>query len=88
MGFGASIPLRLAMLGDYFGRNNYATIIGLTSAITAVSGAAGPILAGLAFDLTGSYRLPFFLLSISVLIAIPLIISLQNIDTVKKHLTN
>ena len=88
LGFGSSIPLRLAIIGDYFGRKNYGTIIGLTSTITAISGAAGPILVGLTFDLTGNYRLPFFLLGISVLIAIPLIISLQNIETVRKHLVN
>ena len=88
LGFGSSIPLRLAIIADYFGRKNFGTIIGLTSTITAISGAAGPILVGLTFDLTGNYRLPFFLLGISVLIAIPLIISLQNIETVRKHLVN
>ena len=86
LGFGSSIPLRLSMLGDYFGRKNYGTIVGLTSTISAISAAIGPIFVGLSFDITGSYRFPFLFLGITVAIALPLIFSLQSIETVKKIL--
>ncbi len=86
LGFGSSIPLRLAILGDYFGRKNYGTIVGLTSTIGAIFSAIGPIFAGLAFDFTGSYRFPFFFLGITIFLALPLIFSLQTIETVKKIL--
>jgi MFS family permease len=76
------------MMGDYFGRKNFGTIVGLTSTISAISGAIGPIFVGLSFDITGSYRFPFLFLGITVAIAIPLILSLQSIKTVKEILSS
>ena len=57
-GFGASVPLRLAIIGDYFGRRNYGSIVGIISSVNAVFGALGPVFVGLVFDATDTYRLP------------------------------
>ncbi|MBN4064494.1 MFS transporter [Dehalococcoides mccartyi] len=77
LGFGASIPLRLSILGDYFGRGSYGSIVGLTSSVNALFGAAGPLLVGLIHDAQGSYRLGFTTLALLLIISIPLALSLE-----------
>ena len=77
LGFGSSIPLRLSILGDYFGRTSYGSIVGLTSSVNAVFGAAGPALVGFIYDGTDSYRLGFTTLAIMLVISIPLALGLE-----------
>ena len=77
LGFGSSIPLRLSILGDYFGRASYGSIIGLTSSVNALFGAAGPALVGLVHDIEGTYRLGFVILGSTLLIAIPMTLTLE-----------
>ncbi len=77
LGFGASIPLRLSILGDYFGRSSYGSIVGLTSSVNALFGAAGPALVGLIHDIEGTYRLGFVILGATLVIAIPLTLTLE-----------
>ncbi len=77
LGFGSSIPLRLSILGDYFGRTSYGSIVGLTSSVNALFGAAGPALVGLIHDIEGTYRLGFIVLGATLVIAIPLTLTLE-----------
>ena len=77
LGFGSSIPLRLSILGDYFGRTSYGSIVGLTSSVNAVFGAAGPALVGFIYDGTDSYRLGFTALAIMLVMSIPLALGLE-----------
>ena len=77
LGFGSSIPLRLSILGDYFGRASYGSIVGLTSSVNALFGAAGPALVGLVHDIEGTYRLGFVILALTLLIAIPMTLTLE-----------
>ena len=77
LGFGSSIPLRLSILGDYFGRASYGSIVGLTSSVNALFGAAGPALIGLVHDIEGTYRLGFTILGAALVIAIPLTLTLE-----------
>ena len=77
LGFGASIPLRLSILGDYFGRGSYGSIVGLTSSVNALFGAAGPLLVGLIHDIEGSYRLGFTTLALLLVLSIPMAIALE-----------
>ena len=78
MGFGASVPLRLAIIGDYFGRRNYGSIVGLISSLNAVFGALGPVFVGLVFDATANYRPAFLTLFILVALAVPLTLILER----------
>ena len=78
MGFGASVPLRLAIIGDYFGRRNYGSIVGLISSVNALFGAIGPVFVGLMFDVTDSYRPAFMVLFIMPALAIPLTLTLER----------
>lgn len=77
LGFGSSIPLRLSILGDYFGRASYGSIVGLTSSVNAIFGAAGPALVGLVHDIEGTYRVGFIILGAALVIAIPLTMTLE-----------
>ena len=53
--YGGLIVLLPAMLGAYFGRTDYARIMGWTFPIITIIFAAGPILGGFIYDTTGSY---------------------------------
>ena len=77
-GFGASIPLRLSMIADFFGRKNYGTAVGMMSTIGGIFSAIAPILGGLIYDLFETYRVSFAVGSLLVFLAIPLILSLKN----------
>jgi sugar phosphate permease len=77
LGFGSSIPLRLAILGDYFGRASYGSIVGLTSSVNALFGAAGPAVVGLIRDIEGSYRLGFTALAVMLIVSIPMAMALE-----------
>jgi MFS family permease len=57
---GGITPLVPAILADYFGRRDYGTIYGFSGMfLREVGCAAGPILAGYLFDITGSYEIAF-----------------------------
>ncbi|MSQ08765.1 MAG: MFS transporter [Dehalococcoidia bacterium] len=78
LGFGATVPLRLAMMGDYFGRKSYGSIVGLMSSVSAGFGAAGPVFAGLMFDLTGDYRPAFAIMAALLVLAVPMSLALES----------
>ena len=78
LGFGASIPLRLAILADYFGRRSYGSIVGIVSSVSAVFGIAGPLLVGFTYDITASYRPGYAIMSIVLILAIPLTLTLES----------
>ncbi len=82
LGFGASVPLRLAILADYFGRKSYGSILGVTSSVSALFGAAGPVFAGAMWDATGSYRLAFGILVVAIAMAVPLTLTLESQERV------
>ena len=77
-GFGASIPLRFAMLADFYGRRSFGSLMGLMMTISTMFGVAGPIFVGWMFDVRGNYRDPYLILSFTVLIGIPLILTLRQ----------
>ena len=78
LGFGASIPLRLSILADYFGRRSYGSIVGIASSVSAVFGTIGPLFVGLMFDFTDSYRPAYAVMALMVLLALPLILTLES----------
>ena len=78
LGFGASIPLRLAILADYFGRRSYGSIVGIASSVSAIFGTAGPLFVGLMYDFTDSYRPAYAVMAVIILFALPLIMTLES----------
>lgn len=88
LGFGTSIPLRFSILADYFGTRSFGSILGLTSSVNAIFGAAGPLLVGLIHDIEGSYRLGFTVLTVLVLVTIPMTFGLETRSRVAAKVRN
>ncbi len=76
-GFGASIPVRFALIADFFGRRHYGSVMGMMMTTSAVFGVVGPVLVGFIVDVRGNYRDPFVLMAFSVLVSIPLVLSIR-----------
>ncbi len=76
--YGGPIPLRPAIIGEYFGRTSFGAIHGLLMAVTVLGGLTGPIFAGWISDVTGDYRLAFLLLAFTSLAAIPAILAAKR----------
>ena len=62
--WGCRGPLQQALRADYFGRTSFGMIMGFSSLVTMIGTVAGPVLAGVLFDITGSYRAGFTLIAI------------------------
>jgi MFS family permease len=61
IGFGGMIVLMPQLLSHYFGRANYAHILGWTIPVVTLVSATGPVLAGALYDATGKYDIPLAL---------------------------
>jgi MFS family permease len=57
-------PFMHAIRADYFGRSAIGMILGLSFMIIVIGQVGGPMIAGLAADLTGNYRTGFTLLAL------------------------
>ena len=55
IGYGGRTPLITAIRGDYFERSAFATLFGLSGMVMNVGTTSGPIIAGLIYDVYGSY---------------------------------
>ena len=60
LGYGGAIPLTLNFRGRLFGRKAFATIGGITSALTSIAAVAAPVFAGYVYDVSGSYKVAFY----------------------------
>ncbi|MSQ10596.1 MAG: MFS transporter [Dehalococcoidia bacterium] len=76
--YGGLASLQLALRGDYFGRRAFATIAGAMGPITTVGTITGPLLAGLAFDLSGSYRIAMLFFAAATAVNIMLMAVLRQ----------
>jgi MFS family permease len=70
-GFGGSIPVRPAMLADYFGTRYFGTLNGITALVTTLGGFGSPILVGWLVDTTGSYGMGWIICGLIGLTALP-----------------
>jgi len=61
-GFGASYVSVATMIGNYFGPDSFAPIVGILTTITCIVGAISPAMAGIIYDSYGDYSLAFTLL--------------------------
>ena len=74
-GYGAMIPIRPAVQGEYFGRTHFGTIQGISMSISTATAMIGPPLAGWIWDITGSYRPAFIIFTVTTAVGIPLILA-------------
>ena len=58
-GFGGRVPLLTAILGDFFGRKHFGSILGMNMVPSNIAMIIAPLFAGFMFDLNESYFIPF-----------------------------
>lgn len=63
MGFGGRNPLTVAIRGDYFGRNSFGKILGISTVPMNVLLLISPLMAGWIKDETGSYNMAILILA-------------------------
>lgn len=78
--FGVGNPARVAILGDFFGRNAYGSLLGTQFLISSLAGIFAPVYAGLMFDwydATG-YRIAFFTLALPAIVSVYLYLTMKR----------
>jgi sugar phosphate permease len=68
LAWGIRGPLMAALRADYFGRASFGTISGASSMVVMLGMMAGPLIAGILADRTGSYRPGFTVLAVLALL--------------------
>ena len=58
-GFGGRVPLLTAIVGDFFGRKNFGSILGMNMVPSNIAMIFAPLFAGYMYDRTQSYLIPF-----------------------------
>jgi len=76
-GFGGSIPVRPALIADYFGTKYFATLNGIGALVMTTGGAVGPWFVGWMVDRTGSYDLGWYVSAGVTALGIPLFLMIK-----------
>jgi MFS family permease len=64
LAWGARVPVIVSMRAEYFGARSFGTIMGLSSMLVTAASVVAPVLAGLSYDMLGSYTLSFTVLAV------------------------
>jgi len=64
LSWGARGPLMTAIRADYFGRRNFASIMGFSSMIVMLGTVLGPLFLAWMYDALGNYRVAFFTIGV------------------------
>lgn len=70
-GFGGAIPVRPALLADYFGTRYFGSLNGITTLAATLGSFGGPLLVGWLVDRTGNYELGWIACGLVGLAAVP-----------------
>ena len=84
--WGGAVPLRPAILADYYGRKSVGSIHGIMLSIMTGAGILGPILAAASFDVLGNYQPAFYVLAGLAALGVPLML-LARRPTLEKPAT-
>ncbi len=78
--FGIGNPARVAILGDFFGRNAYGSLLGTQFLLTSAGGIIAPIYAGVMSDLMDAtgYRIAFFTLALPATVSVYLYLTMKR----------
>lgn len=58
-----------ALVGEFFGRRNFATLRGIVTMLQSAMSFIGPIVAGFVYDSTKSYRIAFLAIAVTYVVA-------------------
>lgn len=73
-GFGGTVPVRPALLADYFGIRSFGTINGVTRLANTTGGAAGAWIVGVLVDVTGAYAFGWWIAAVITALGVPAIL--------------
>ena len=73
LGMGAEVDIIAFLMSRYFGLRSLGATVGFAFAAFVVAGGLGPLVMGLAFDRTGSYRLPLAAFTATAIVAAALV---------------
>jgi len=80
IGIGGFTPLNPVILRWYFGVRNFGSIYGMSSAFSTVGTVIAPFLAGLAFDVQGTYHQTWFIFGGCAMAGAVLILTLKRVS--------
>jgi MFS family permease len=72
---GGTFTLEVIIWADYFGRRSLGTIQGFTLPFVYVGTAVGPLVAGLSYDLVGSYQVVFITFIVGYFLAAAMLVA-------------
>jgi MFS family permease len=75
--YGGNSVVKAAIVGDYFGRKNFGTIYGAIQGLSIAGSILGPLMAGLVYDINGSYTLAFTALGVMMIFPALLVLLLK-----------
>jgi len=77
-GFGGSIPVRPALLADYFGTRYFGTVNGLLFLVMTLGSFLGPLLVGWTVDLTDEYTLGWLVAAVVTALSLPALLAARR----------
>lgn len=77
-GVGSWMPTLSMLTSMTFGMASYGAIFGVLTLFTCVGAAAGPLIAGYAYDMTGSYFWAFGIMAVIIALGIPAILFVRK----------
>ena len=80
-GWGANVPVRLALLREYFGRSRFGTILGFVFGVMMLGQIVGAPLAGWVFDKWGSYQGIWFVFAGLGVAALATMLTIPTLDS-------
>jgi sugar phosphate permease len=81
IGWGSNLPMRAALIKEYFKSNNIGTIFGFLMGLSAIGAVIGPIIAGWFYDNYGSYRVSWLLFACLAFVAMIIMITTPSSNT-------
>jgi MFS family permease len=73
----------IGIFGEYYGRKNFGTIYGFVQGFSTFGSIAGPLIAGLVYDIKGSYYLAFKSFALMMVFSALLVLLLKRPNLVK-----
>ncbi len=77
LAFGGAVPLRGAIVREYFGRTSFGGLFGMIMSMASIGGVIGPIAAGYTFDSMGRYRPVWLCFAATTVIAVVTLLGLK-----------
>jgi MFS family permease len=82
---GAFFTVMSPTVAEFFGTGSHGSIFGMILFCGTLGGSVGPLLAGYIFDLTGSYRAAFVILTAMALMGLILVMFMRSMGLTDDH---